>query len=131
MALDPPVRPEPAPRGTTGTRCSWQARMTALTWSVVRGNTTANGYVETQPGIFNTELRDHVATYGLWYAPDPAGFGARRPVESVRLQDVAIGHDVGIGERPAGRRENGVFGAHAQPCTVAAIASMAGLEEPP
>lgn len=32
----------------------------------------ANGYVETQPGIFNTELREHVATHGLWYAPDPA-----------------------------------------------------------
>ena len=32
----------------------------------------ANGYVETQPGIFNTELRDHVAAHGLWYAPDPA-----------------------------------------------------------
>ena len=31
-----------------------------------------NGYVETQPGIFNTELRDHVSTHGLWYAPDPA-----------------------------------------------------------
>jgi len=31
-----------------------------------------NGYVETQPGIFNTELRDHVAGHGLWYAPDPA-----------------------------------------------------------
>ncbi len=33
---------------------------------------TGNGYVETQPGIMNTELREHVATYGLWYAPDPA-----------------------------------------------------------
>lgn len=32
----------------------------------------ANGYVETEPGIYNTELRDHVAQYGLWYAPDPA-----------------------------------------------------------
>ena len=32
----------------------------------------ANGYVETQPGIFNTELREHVAQHGLWYAPDPA-----------------------------------------------------------
>ena len=31
-----------------------------------------NGYVETQPGIFNTDLRDHVADYGMWYAPDPA-----------------------------------------------------------
>jgi len=31
-----------------------------------------NGYVETEPGIFNTELRDHVARHGLWYAPDPA-----------------------------------------------------------
>ncbi|PHX61106.1 MAG: FAD-binding oxidoreductase [Actinobacteria bacterium] len=31
-----------------------------------------NGYVETQPGIFNTDLRDHVAKHGLWYAPDPA-----------------------------------------------------------
>lgn len=33
---------------------------------------TSDGYVETEPGIFNTELRDHVADYGLWYAPDPA-----------------------------------------------------------
>ena len=32
----------------------------------------SNGYVETQPGIYNTELREHVADYGLWYAPDPA-----------------------------------------------------------
>jgi glycolate oxidase len=32
----------------------------------------SNGYVETQPGIFNTDLRDHVAGHGLWYAPDPA-----------------------------------------------------------
>jgi len=32
----------------------------------------ANGYVETQPGIFNTELREHVAGHGVWYAPDPA-----------------------------------------------------------
>jgi glycolate oxidase len=33
---------------------------------------TGDGYVETQPGIFNTELREHVAGHGLWYAPDPA-----------------------------------------------------------
>ena len=32
----------------------------------------ANGYVETEPGIYNTELREYVANYGLWYAPDPA-----------------------------------------------------------
>jgi glycolate oxidase len=31
-----------------------------------------NGYVETQPGIFNTELREYVAKHGMWYAPDPA-----------------------------------------------------------
>ena len=31
-----------------------------------------NGFVETQPGIYNTELREHVAQSGLWYAPDPA-----------------------------------------------------------
>ncbi len=31
-----------------------------------------DGYVETQPGIFNTELREHVAHSGMWYAPDPA-----------------------------------------------------------
>jgi glycolate oxidase len=31
-----------------------------------------DGYVETQPGIMNTELRDHVRQRGLWYAPDPA-----------------------------------------------------------
>ncbi len=32
----------------------------------------ADGYVETQPGVLNTELRDHVRGHGLWYAPDPA-----------------------------------------------------------
>jgi glycolate oxidase len=32
----------------------------------------ADGYVETQPGVLNTELREHVAKEGLWYAPDPA-----------------------------------------------------------
>ena len=31
-----------------------------------------NGYVETQPGVLNQELREHVAKSGLWYAPDPA-----------------------------------------------------------
>ncbi len=31
-----------------------------------------DGYVETQPGIFNTELREHVSHSGMWYAPDPA-----------------------------------------------------------
>ena len=31
-----------------------------------------NGFVETQPGIYNTELREYVARSGLWYAPDPA-----------------------------------------------------------
>ncbi len=31
-----------------------------------------NGYVETQPGVLNQELRAHVAGHGLWYAPDPA-----------------------------------------------------------
>ena len=38
----------------------------------VLGVDIANGYVETQPGILNTELREHVAKDGLWYAPDPA-----------------------------------------------------------
>lgn len=32
----------------------------------------ANGFVETEPGILNTELREYVAGSGLWYAPDPA-----------------------------------------------------------
>lgn len=32
----------------------------------------ADGYVETGPGIMNTELREHVAGFGMWYAPDPA-----------------------------------------------------------
>ena len=31
-----------------------------------------DGYVETQPGIFNSELREHVGRLGMWYAPDPA-----------------------------------------------------------
>jgi glycolate oxidase len=30
-----------------------------------------DGYVETQPGVLNTELREHVRGHGLWYAPDP------------------------------------------------------------
>lgn len=38
----------------------------------VRQVDAANGYVETEPGILNTELREHVAQHGLWYAPDPA-----------------------------------------------------------
>lgn len=38
----------------------------------VRTVDVANGYVETEPGILNTELREHVARDGLWYAPDPA-----------------------------------------------------------
>lgn len=38
----------------------------------VRQVDVANGYVETEPGILNTELREHVARHGLWYAPDPA-----------------------------------------------------------
>ena len=38
----------------------------------VRHVDVTNGYVETDPGILNTELREHVATHGLWYAPDPA-----------------------------------------------------------
>lgn len=38
----------------------------------VRTVDVANGYVETEPGILNTELREHVAKHGLWYAPDPA-----------------------------------------------------------
>lgn len=38
----------------------------------VRYVDTVNGFVETEPGIFNTELREHVAAHGLWYAPDPA-----------------------------------------------------------
>lgn len=32
----------------------------------------ANGFVETQPGVLNTDLREHVLGHGLWYAPDPA-----------------------------------------------------------
>jgi glycolate oxidase len=32
----------------------------------------ANGFVETQPGVLNTDLRAHVEGHGLWYAPDPA-----------------------------------------------------------
>jgi glycolate oxidase len=31
-----------------------------------------DGYVETQPGVLNSDLREHVRGHGLWYAPDPA-----------------------------------------------------------
>jgi hypothetical protein len=39
-----PVRPEPAPRGTTGTRCSAATRSTAATSSADRGTATARGW---------------------------------------------------------------------------------------
>lgn len=32
----------------------------------------SDGYVETQPGVLNADLREHVEGHGLWYAPDPA-----------------------------------------------------------
>ncbi|HEY5187034.1 MAG TPA: FAD-linked oxidase C-terminal domain-containing protein [Actinomycetes bacterium] len=31
-----------------------------------------DGFADVQPGVLNTQLRDHVRPYGLWYAPDPA-----------------------------------------------------------
>jgi hypothetical protein len=42
-ALAPPTRPDPAPRGTTGTPCAEAIRRTAETSSVVRGSATAAG----------------------------------------------------------------------------------------
>ncbi len=32
----------------------------------------SDGYAVVQPGVVNQDLRDHVAGFGLWYAPDPA-----------------------------------------------------------
>ena len=43
LAFAPPDRPVPAPRGTSGARCSRQARTTAWASSAVRGRTTAAG----------------------------------------------------------------------------------------
>ena len=40
---DPPDSPLPAPRGTTGTRCSVAIRMIVATSSVVDGSATASG----------------------------------------------------------------------------------------
>ena len=42
-ALAPPERPDPAPRGTTGTRCAVAQRSAAETSSVDRARTTARG----------------------------------------------------------------------------------------
>ena len=42
-AVAPPDRPEPAPRGTTGTPWVLAQRMTSRTSSVVRARTTASG----------------------------------------------------------------------------------------
>ena len=42
-ALLDPASPEPAPRGTTGTPWRAAIRMTATTWPVSRGTTTAAG----------------------------------------------------------------------------------------
>ena len=39
----PPESPEPLPRATHGTSCSWQARTTSETSCVVAGSTTACG----------------------------------------------------------------------------------------
>ena len=41
-----PVVPVPAPRATSGTRCSRQARTSATTSSRVRGNATADGMAQ-------------------------------------------------------------------------------------
>ena len=38
-----PTRPVPAPRGTTGTRCSWQILSTCATCASVSGSTTTIG----------------------------------------------------------------------------------------
>ena len=46
-AVDPPDSPEPAPRGTTGTRCALAQRSTACTSSVQVARTTASG----TPGV--------------------------------------------------------------------------------
>ncbi len=32
----------------------------------------ADGYAVVEPGVVNQELREHVRSHGLWYAPDPA-----------------------------------------------------------
>ena len=42
-AFAPPTRPEPAPRGTTGTPCRAATCITATTSAVLRGKTTAAG----------------------------------------------------------------------------------------
>ena len=39
----PPERPDPLPRATQGTSCSWQARTTSDTSAVLPGSTTARG----------------------------------------------------------------------------------------
>ena len=49
VAFEPPERPLPAPRGTTGTRCSCAARSTAATCSVERGKTAAIGCPTADP----------------------------------------------------------------------------------
>ena len=43
IALAPPDRPVPSPRGTTATRAWWAARSTACTSAVLDGNTAATG----------------------------------------------------------------------------------------
>ena len=43
VGSEPPARLVPAPRGTTGTRSSWQILSTAATSAVEAGSTAASG----------------------------------------------------------------------------------------
>lgn len=69
-----PVVPRGAGSGLTGGSNAIDGSLVVCLerMRAVRTVDVANGYVETEPGILNTELREHVSDYGLWYAPDPA-----------------------------------------------------------
>lgn len=69
-----PVVPRGAGSGLTGGSNAIDGSLVVCLerMRAVRTVDAANGYVETEPGILNTELREHVSDYGLWYAPDPA-----------------------------------------------------------
>ena len=70
-ALDPPERPLPAPRGTTGTRCRAAQRTASCTWL----------------GVLGPDDRDRLA-----------GADVLGPVEAVLLHGVGVGDDHAVGK---------------------------------
>ena len=93
-AMAPPDRPDPAPRGTTGTRCSVASRMIALTSAVLVGNATPRG----MPGcMYSVSSQRYASVSTASVSSRSSGRAARSAVRKSAV-------DVVAGRRPGSRR---------------------------